>query len=33
MSDLPEGHWLGRKPYICCPDPEDGVVLRLERVE
>jgi uncharacterized repeat protein (TIGR04076 family) len=33
MGDLPEGHWLERKPTVCCPDPTDGVILRLERVE
>lgn len=30
---LPADHWLERKPYICCPDARDGVVMRLERVE
>lgn len=29
---LPADHWLERKPYICCPDARDGVVMRLERV-
>lgn len=33
MSELPEGHWLERKPYICCPDASDGVLLRLERID
>ena len=33
QADLPEGHWLERKPFICCPDAADGVVLRLERVD
>jgi len=27
QADLPEGHWLERKPFICCPDAADGVVL------
>jgi len=31
QGELPEDHWLVRKPFICCPDPADGVVLRLDR--
>ena len=33
MNDLPAGHWLARKPLICCPDAADGVVMRIERVD
>ncbi|MFN8224978.1 MAG: TIGR04076 family protein [Gaiellales bacterium] len=33
MSDLPPDHWLARKPFICCPDADDGVVMRLERID
>lgn len=33
LSDLPEDDWLERKPWICCPDPRDGVVMRLDRLE
>ncbi len=33
MSDLPEDDWLERKPFICCPDPTEGVVMRLDRVD
>ncbi|MER6826092.1 TIGR04076 family protein [Streptosporangium sp. NPDC000563] len=33
LSDLPADHWLERKPFICCPDPADAVVMRLERVD
>lgn len=33
MTDLPPDHWLERKPYICCPDATDGVVMRLERID
>jgi uncharacterized repeat protein (TIGR04076 family) len=32
MSEQQED-WLERKPWICCPDPADGVVMRLDRVE
>ncbi|AZI66101.1 TIGR04076 family protein (plasmid) [Rhodococcus sp. NJ-530] len=33
LSDLPEDDWLERKPWICCPDPDDGVVMRLDRLD
>ncbi|MEV7013846.1 TIGR04076 family protein [Streptosporangium sp. NPDC051022] len=33
LSELPADHWLERKPYICCPDPADAVLMRLERVD
>lgn len=29
---LPEGDWLGRANWICCPDPEGHVILRVDRV-
>jgi uncharacterized repeat protein (TIGR04076 family) len=33
LEDLPADSWLERKPWICCPDPTEGVVLRLDRVD
>jgi uncharacterized repeat protein (TIGR04076 family) len=33
LEELPAGHWLERKPLICCPDPRDRVLMRLERVD
>lgn len=33
LEDLPDDHWLERKPFICCPEAADGVVMRLERVD
>jgi uncharacterized repeat protein (TIGR04076 family) len=33
LEELPADHWLERKPWICCPDPTDGVVMRLDRVD
>jgi uncharacterized repeat protein (TIGR04076 family) len=33
LSELPADHWLERKPWICCPDPSDGVVMRLDRID
>lgn len=32
-EELPPGHWLERKPFICCPEARDGVVMRLERID
>ncbi len=32
MSELDPGNWLERKPWICCPDPTENVVMRLERI-
>jgi uncharacterized repeat protein (TIGR04076 family) len=33
LEDLPPGDWLERKPFICCPDPTDGVVMCLRRMD
>jgi uncharacterized repeat protein (TIGR04076 family) len=33
LSDLPGDDWLERKPWVCCSDPSEGVVLRLDRVD
>ena len=33
LTELPEGDWLERKPWICCPDPTEGTVMRLDRVD
>jgi uncharacterized repeat protein (TIGR04076 family) len=33
LEDLPADSWLERKPWICCPDPTEGVVMRLDRVD
>ncbi|MBK6671863.1 MAG: TIGR04076 family protein [Actinobacteria bacterium] len=27
--DLPADDWLIRKPYICCPDARENVVMRI----
>lgn len=32
METRPPEDWLERKPFVCCPDPADDVLLRLERV-
>ena len=33
LDDAPTQDWLRRKPFICCPDVADGVVMRLDLVE
>jgi len=30
---LPEGDWLERDAYVACPDPDERVILRIERGE
>lgn len=32
QGDLAADDWLMRKPWICCPDPDEQVVMRLDRV-
>lgn len=29
QGDLPADDWLVRKPYICCPDARENVVMRI----
>lgn len=31
QRQLPEGDWLERDSLVCCPDPEERVVMRIER--
>lgn len=31
QGDLPADHWLTRKPYICCPDARENVVMRIDQ--
>ena len=30
---LPESDWLEQDSLVCCPDPEERVVMRIERLE
>lgn len=32
QRQLPEGDWLERDSLACCPDPEERVVMRIERI-
>jgi uncharacterized repeat protein (TIGR04076 family) len=29
---LPDGDWLEQDSLVCCPDPEERVVMRIERI-
>ena len=29
---LPEADWLEQESLVCCPDPEERVVMRIERI-
>ena len=29
---LPETDWLEQESLVCCPDPEERVVMRIERI-
>jgi uncharacterized repeat protein (TIGR04076 family) len=32
QRDLPPGDWLEQDTLVCCPDPEERVVMRIERI-
>lgn len=32
QRQLPESDWLERDSLVCCPDPEERVIMRIERV-
>jgi uncharacterized repeat protein (TIGR04076 family) len=29
---LPDEDWLEQESLVCCPDPEERVVMRIERI-
>jgi uncharacterized repeat protein (TIGR04076 family) len=31
QRQLPEGDWLERDSLVCCPDPEERLIMRVER--
>ena len=31
QRDLPAGDWLDRDNLVCCPDPEERLIMRIER--
>ncbi len=32
QRDLPAGDWLEQDSLFACPDPEEGLVMRVERI-
>lgn len=32
QRQLPEGDWLEQDSLVCCPDPEERLVMRIERI-
>jgi uncharacterized repeat protein (TIGR04076 family) len=32
QRQLPAGDWLERDTLVCCPDPEEGLVMRIDRI-
>ena len=32
QRQLPANDWLERDSLVCCPDPEERVVMRIERI-
>ncbi len=32
QRDLPENDWLATDSTVHCPDPEEGLVMRIERI-
>lgn len=32
MRRLPDGDWLEQDSLVCCPDPEEGLIMRIDRV-
>ena len=32
QRDLPEGDWLEEDSLVCCPDPDERVIMRIERI-
>ena len=33
MRRLPAEDWLEQDNLVCCPDPDEGLVMRIERLE
>ena len=32
QRQLPENDWLERDSLVCCPDPDERVIMRIERI-
>jgi uncharacterized repeat protein (TIGR04076 family) len=31
QRQVPEGDWLERDSFVCCPDPDERLIMRIER--
>jgi uncharacterized repeat protein (TIGR04076 family) len=32
QTDLPADHWFARKPFLCGPDAEENLVVRIDAI-
>ena len=32
MRSLPAGDWLEQDTLVCCPDPEEGLIMKIEMI-
>jgi uncharacterized repeat protein (TIGR04076 family) len=32
QRELPPGDWLERDSLVCCPDPEERLIMRIDRI-
>ena len=32
QRDLDDGDWLAQDSLVCCPDPEERLIMRIERI-
>jgi uncharacterized repeat protein (TIGR04076 family) len=32
MRKLPDDDWLEQDSVVCCPDPEEGLLMRIDRI-
>ncbi len=32
QRELAEGDWLAQDSLVCCPDPEERLIMRIERI-
>jgi uncharacterized repeat protein (TIGR04076 family) len=32
QRELPAGDWLEQDSLVCCPDPEERLIMRIERI-
>jgi len=32
QRDLADGDWLAQDSLVCCPDPEERLIMRIERI-